>query len=69
MGDGPGAGEGGVDPAVGLALGLLHEPDRQVDEDLGPLATLRLVAGEGVAVAAVERIEVGILPEGLPEAP
>ena len=63
-----GAGHGGIDPLVVGFGGVEGDVARHVDIDLVPLATLGLVAGDGIAVVAAQGIQVGVIHHHLVEA-
>lgn len=60
-----GTGDGGVEPAevVGTKHVVGHEA--LIDEDVGPLTSLCLVAGDGIGVLDLECIEVWVLLHSL----
>ena len=56
-----GAGHGGVEPLVDIGFRHGGELTGDVDEDVVPLAALRLMTGEHIAEDGTEGVEIGVL--------
>ena len=55
--------DGRVEPSVVFLDGRVFRHKSLFDEDVGPLAALRLVAGDSIGIFELQRIEIRILPE------
>ena len=51
---------GGVDPLVGFFRRILGDVSGNMNIHILPLAALGLVAGDGVAIGAAKRIQIGV---------
>ena len=56
---------GGVDPLVRTLSGILGDVSRHMHVHVLPLPSLRLVAGDGIAIGASEGVEVRVVEHGI----